>query len=208
MADRAAAEHLAAADPVLAGLIEELGELSLETRRQRHPPADAYGLLLRSVIAQQVSVKAAATIHGRLLDLFAGAPPDPAALLALAPERLREAGLSGRKVEYLRGLSEQVLCGALELDGLERLSDEQVITEITSVRGLGVWSAEIFLIHHLERPDVLPSGDLGLRRAAERVYGLERLPTPDRLTAIAEPWRPHRSLASIYLWESLRGAPG
>ena len=202
-------EHLelAASDPVLGRLIDELGEHSLESRRRRRPAVDAYGMLLRSVVGQQLSVKAAATIYGRVLELFGGETPAPQALLDAEPEQLRAAGLSGRKVEYVRDLAAHVLSGELELDRLEQLSDEQVIAEITAVRGFGVWSAQMFLIFFLERPDVLPTGDLGVRRAVQVAYELDELPDHERLTRIAEPWRPRRSLASIYLWESLANEP-
>jgi DNA-3-methyladenine glycosylase II len=202
-------DQLAEADPVIAGLIERLGELSVEIRqkRRRQPPVDAYGMLLRSVIGQQLSVKAAATIYGRVLELFGNQTPKPEALLEIEPERLREAGLSGRKVEYVRDLARHVLSGELELERLGELSDEEVIGEITAVRGFGVWSAQMFLIFFLGRPDVLPTGDLGIRRAVQIAYGLDGLPDPAELTEIAEPWRPRRSLACLYLWESLAKAP-
>jgi DNA-3-methyladenine glycosylase II len=200
-------EELAASDPVMARLVSEHGELTVEARRRRRPPVDAYGMLLRSVVGQQLSVKAAATIYGRVLDLFGGTTPPPEKLIEIEPERLREAGLSGRKVEYVRDLAAHVLSGELELDRLDRLDDKEVVAEITAVRGFGVWSAQMFLIFFLERPDVLPTGDLGIRNAVKRAYELEEVPTPAELERIAEPWRPHRSLACIYLWESLANAP-
>jgi DNA-3-methyladenine glycosylase II len=199
--------ELAASDPVMAGLIERFGELSIDARRRRRPPVDAYGMLLRSVVGQQLSVKAAATIYGRVLDLFGGTTPPPKDLLEIEPEKLREAGLSGRKVEYVRDLASHVLSGQLELDRLESLSDEEVIEEITAIRGFGLWSAQMFLIFFLERPDVLPAGDLGIRNAIKSAYGLDEVPPPAELERIAEPWRPHRTLASIYLWESLANEP-
>ena len=200
-------EELAASDPVMAGLIDRFGELSIEARRRRRPPVDAYGMLLRSVVGQQLSVRAAATIYGRVLDLFGGSTPPPKDLLAIEPEKLREAGLSGRKVEYVRDLASHVLSGELELDRLDSLSDEEVIEEITAIRGFGLWSAQMFLIFFLERPDVLPTGDLGIRNAIKAAYGLDGAPPPSELERVAEPWRPHRTLASIYLWESLANEP-
>jgi DNA-3-methyladenine glycosylase II len=200
-------KQLAASDPVMAELIERFGELSVDGRRRRRPPVDAYGMLLRSVVGQQLSVKAAATIYGRVLDLFGGTTPPPRELLEIEPERLREAGLSGRKVEYVRDLAAHVLSGELELDRLESLSDEEVIEEITAIRGFGLWSAQMFLIFFLERPDVVPTGDLGIRNAIKAAYGLDEVPPPAELERIAEPWRPHRTLASIYLWESLTNEP-
>jgi DNA-3-methyladenine glycosylase II len=200
-------EHLASSDSVLAEVIERVGELSLDERHRRRRKRGAYGTLLGSVISQQLSTKAAATIHGRVLDLFGGRTPTPAELLGVEPERLRECGLSGRKVEYVRDLAAHVESGELELDRLDELSDEDVIAEITAVRGFGRWSAEMFLMFFLARPDVLPVGDLGIRRAAQVLYGLDELPGPQELTKIAEPWRPHRTLACMYLWESLDNAP-
>ncbi len=200
-------KQLAASDQVMAAIIDRLGALSFETRRRGRPRVDAYGMLLRSVVGQQISTKAAASIYDRVLDLFGGVTPKPAELLAIAPERLREAGLSGRKVEYIRDLAAHVESGELELDRLEALSDDEVISEIVAVRGFGVWSAQIFCMFHLERPDVLPTGDLGIRRAVQVEYELDELPGHHQLTAIAEPWRPHRTLACIYLWETLHNVP-
>jgi DNA-3-methyladenine glycosylase II len=199
--------ELAAADPVMGKLIAELGEVSIEERRRRRPEVDAYGMLLRSVIGQQLSVRAAATIYDRFLGLFGGATPTPEQLLEVEPQRLRDAGFSWRKVEYVRDLAEHVLSGELELDRLGDLSDDEVVAEITAVRGFGLWSAQMFLIFFCERPDVLPSGDLGIRKAAQRAYGLDELPTPAEVDARGEAWRPHRTLASILLWESLANEP-
>ncbi len=198
---------LAAADPVLAELIARFGELSFEHRRRGRPRTDAYGTLVRSIVGQQVSARAAAAIYGRVLGRFGDRSPTPAELLAIEPRELRAAGLSGRKVEYLRDLATKVENGELELDRLDTLSDEAVIAEITAVRGLGLWSAQMFLMFHLERPDVLPTGDAGIRRAVQSAYELDHLPDAQELERIAEPWRPHRTIACIYLWESLAAAP-
>jgi DNA-3-methyladenine glycosylase II len=207
----AAAEQLAASDPTMAALIERVGEIDLETRLKRRSeerPADAYGALLRAIVGQQLSTKAARTIYGRILELFDGRTPTPEQLLEAEESGLRAAGLSGRKVEYVRDLASHVISGELELDRLGELSDEEVIAEIVAVRGLGVWTAEMFLIFHLERPDVLSGGDLGIRKAVQVAYGLEEMPPPARVLEIGQPWRPHRSLASLYLWESLAAVPG
>jgi DNA-3-methyladenine glycosylase II len=206
----AAAKKLAAADPTMGELIERLGEIDLETRLRRRSeerPPDAYGALLRAIVGQQLSTKAARTIYGRILDLFEGSTPSPEQLLDADESDLRAAGLSGRKVEYVRDLASHVLAGELELDRLEELSDEDAIEEIVAVRGLGVWTAEMFLLFHLERPDVLSGGDLGIRKAVQVEYRLDEMPAPARVLEIGEPWRPHRSLASLYLWESLANAP-
>jgi DNA-3-methyladenine glycosylase II len=205
-----AARELAAADPTMAALIARIGEIDLETRLRRRSeerPADAYGALLRAIVGQQLSTKAARTIYGRILELFGGRTPPPERLLEAGEGDLRAAGLSGRKVEYVRDLAAHVLSCELELDRLGELSDEEVIAEIVAVRGLGAWTAEMFLIFHLERPDVLSGGDLGIRKAVQIEYGLDEMPSPARVLEIGEPWRPHRSLASLYLWESLATAP-
>jgi DNA-3-methyladenine glycosylase II len=206
-----ARKALAASDPTLAGVIERVGKIDLATRlkrRQEERPADAYGALLRAIVGQQLSTKAARTIYLRVLDLFGGSTPSPEQLLEASEEDLRACGLSGRKTEYVRDLARHVLGGELELDRLEELSDEEVIEEIVAVRGLGQWTAEMFLLFHLQRPDVLSGGDLGIRKAIQVEYGLGEMPPPKRVLEIGEPWRPHRSLASLYLWESLAAVPG
>jgi DNA-3-methyladenine glycosylase II len=199
----AARSELAAADPVMAELIERLGDRSVATRRRGAPKPDAYGALLRTVVAQQVSSKAARAIYQRVLDLFGGTTPSPDQILATSEANLRGAGLSGRKVEYIRDLAAHVKSGELELDRLDELSDEEVIEEIVAVRGFGRWSAEMFLTFHLERPDVISGGDLGIRRSIQLNCGLDELPSPQEVEEISQRWRPHRSLAAIYLWESL-----
>jgi len=204
------ANALAATDPTMAALIERVGGIDIETRLKRRSeerPADAYGALLRAIVGQQLSTKAARTIYGRVRDLFGGTTPSPEQLLEASEKDLRACGLSGRKVEYVRDLAAHVLSDELELDRLGELPDEQAIEEIVAVRGLGQWTAEMFLIFHLERPDVLSGGDLGIRKAVQIEYGLEEMPTPQRVLEIGEAWRPHRSLASLYLWESLANVP-
>jgi DNA-3-methyladenine glycosylase II len=205
-----ARKALAAADPTMGALIERMGKLDIATRlrrRKEERPADAYGALLRAIVGQQLSTKAARTIYLRVLDLFGGTTPSPEQLLEASEEDLRACGLSGRKTEYVRDLARHVLSGELELDRLPELEDEQVIEEIVAVRGLGRWTAEMFLLFHLQRPDVLSGGDLGIRKAIQVEYGLEEMPTPTRVLEIGEAWRPHRSLASLYLWESLAAVP-
>lgn len=199
-------QRLAAADPALARLVERIGPLSVAQRRRGRPRNDPYGALLRTIVGQQLSTKAARTIYGRVLDIY-GDVPAPRQVLETEPGRLRAAGLSGRKVEYLCDLAAHVERGELEIGRLRELPDEEVIAEISAVRGLGRWSAEMFLMFTLERPDVLPVDDLGIRRAVMLAYGLEALPGAAELERIAEPWRPHRTLACLYLWESLDNAP-
>ena len=200
-------QELRRSDPVMRRLVDEHGPLDEEQRR-RGRPLEPYGALVRSIVGQQLSTKAARTIYERLTDLFDGRTPSPAELLAADPEEVRSAGLSRPKVAYLRSLAEHVESGELELDRLSELPDEEVIEQLTAVKGLGQWTADMFLIFHLGRPDVLPVGDLGIRRAVERAYDLPELPDAARLTEIGEPWRPHRSLASLYLWRSLDNEPG
>jgi len=202
----AAIAHLRAADPVLRALIDELGPDGLHDRAGR--PADHYGALVRSIVGQQLSTKAALSIYNRLTDRFGGRTPTPAEVLADDPEELRAAaGLSRAKVSFLRSLAEHVLDGSLALERLNELPDEGVIAELVAVRGLGEWSAHMFLMFHLGRPDVLPVGDLGIRRAVMRRYGLDELPAPAELESIAEPWRPYRTLACRFLWRSLDATP-
>jgi len=206
----AARRKLAAADPAMAALIERIGKIDLETRLRRRSeerPADAYGALLRAIVGQQLSTKAARTIYGRVCELYGSTTPAPEQLLDTDEKDLRGAGLSGRKVEYIRDLATHVLSGELELDRLDELSDEEVIAELVAVRGLGQWTAEMFLLFHLERPDILSGGDLGIRKAIQVEYELDEMPAPQRVLEIGEPWRPHRSLASLYLWESLASVP-
>ena len=204
----AAVEHLRKADPVLRAVIDELGPDGLGDIRRGRPPTDHYGALVRSIIGQQLSTKAARSIYNRLTDRFGGRTPTPAEVLADDPDEMRAAaGLSRAKVGFLRSLAEHVLDGSLELERLDELPDEEVITELVAVKGLGVWTSHMFLMFHLGRPDVMAVGDLGIRRAVMIRYGLPELPTPAELEELAEPWRPHRTLACLYLWRSLDAVP-
>ncbi len=187
---------------MISALAEAIGPLDSEAHR-RGRPDDAYGALVRSIIGQQLSTKAARTIYGRLAAQFGDRAPTPEQLVAANDETLRAAGLSRQKASYLRDLACRVLDGSLELERLHKLPDEEVASRLVAVKGLGRWTADMFLMFHLRRPDVLPVGDLGVRRAAERAYGLPGLPDAGELLALAEPWRPYRSLACLYLWESL-----
>jgi len=206
VAEDAGFSHLTAcSDPVMSALAARIGPLGRE-RRRRDRPRDAYGALVRSIVGQQLSTRAASTIHGRLTSLFGGGAPSPAETLAAREQDLRAVGLSGRKVEYLRELARQVGSGALDLGSIHLLPDEEVAGRLVAVRGLGRWTADMFLMFHLARPDVLPVGDLGIRRAAEKAYDLPGMPEPAGLRELAEPWRPHRTLACLYLWESLESA--
>lgn len=199
--------HLKRSDPVLAEVILTVGTLP-PGREGRPDREDHYGALVRAIAGQQLSVKAARAIYGRLTERFDGRPPTPGEILGDEPEELRAAaGLSRAKVGYLRSLAEHTLTGELELERLDELDDDTVIAELTAVKGLGVWTAHMFLMFHLERPDVLPVGDLGIRRAIERAYELEELPEAAAMEEIALPWRPHRTLACRYLWRSLANEP-
>jgi DNA-3-methyladenine glycosylase II len=202
-----ATEHLRTSDPVLARIIDEVGKLPT-TRAGRPDKDDHYGALVRSIVGQQLSVLAARAIYGRLIERFGGRPPTPQEILADDPEELRAAaGLSRAKVGFLRSLAEHVLSGGLELARLDDLPDDEVIAELVAVKGLGVWTVHMFLMFQLERPDVLAVGDLGIRRAIERAYGLQALPQAAEIEAIAKPWRPYRTLACRYLWRSLQNEP-
>jgi len=202
-----AIRFLSDADPVLAALIEACGPLP-DGREGRPARDDHYGALLRAIVGQQLSVSAARSIYQRLLDRYDGRPPTPEQMLAQEPEELRLAvGLSRAKVAYLRSLAEHALSGELELALLDELGDEQVISELVAVKGVGEWTAHMFLMFQLERPDVLPVGDLGIRRAIERAYSLQELPGAETIERLAERWRPHRTLACRYLWRSLHNEP-
>jgi len=196
---------------VLAALIESVGPLGdpRDGRGRAGPSSnDHYGALVRTIVGQQLSVLAARAIYGRLIERFGGRPPTPQQILDDDPDELRAAaGLSNAKVRFLRSLAEHVLSGELELERLDDLDDEQVAAELTAVKGIGQWSTDMFLMFHLGRPDILPVGDLGIRRAIERAYGLAELPEADEMRRIAEPWQPHRTLACRYLWRSLDNEP-
>jgi DNA-3-methyladenine glycosylase II len=199
-------EHLSGCDPVLGALVTAHGPLD-EKERRRGRPDDAYGALLRAIVGQQLSVKAARTIYDRLCALYGDRTPTPRELIDTDPEELRKVGLSRAKAAYLRDLAEHVEDDELDLGRLPELPDEEVSEQLIAIKGLGRWTVDMFLMFHLGRPDVLPVGDLGIRRAVQVAYGLEELPTPAELTRIAELWRPHRTLACLYLWASLDNEP-
>jgi DNA-3-methyladenine glycosylase II len=187
--------------------MREGGPIDPATDRRGSRP-DPYQALARAIVGQQLSVKAAASIWGKLEDQFGGRTPKPKQLLARDPDELRKAGLSRSKVSFLRDLAERASDGRLVLARLGELPDEDVIAQLLEVKGIGRWTAEMFLIFHLGRPDVVSTGDLGIRRAVQVAYGMDELPGPSELERIAEPWRPHRTLACLYLWRSLDNAPG
>jgi DNA-3-methyladenine glycosylase II len=188
-------------DPVIATLIRQHGECGLASAQRTDP----FHALLHAIIAQQLSTKAARTIEGRFSALFDG-NPTPVAVSGVIDEQLRAVGFSGQKVKYVRDLCARILDGSLQLHALDAMSDDDVIQALTSVKGIGRWTAEMFLMFRLHRPDVLPVGDLGIVKAVQRAYKLRTLPSPARLTKIGETWRPYRSVACWYLWASLQGA--
>ncbi len=204
-ANAAALATLRKADPVIAALIDANPDYDPDAWLERLPEMDAFGVLIFQIIGQQLSVAATRTMLGRLMDRFGGRLPSPEQLLAADPEDIRAAGLSRRKVQTLRELAERFVDGRLALAELERLSDEQVVARLTEVSGVGRWTAEGFLAIALHREDVVLPGDLALRKAIQRAYGLDHLPSQAEVVATAEAWRPYRSLAVNYLFASLYG---
>ena len=193
-------------DPKLAAVMKETGPIHPDRDRRGSRP-DPYEALARAICGQQLSTKAAATIWGRIEDLFGGSTPNPERVIDADPQALRDAGLSWSKVSYFRDLAERVRDGELDLERLPELSDEEVITELTEIKGIGRWTAEMFLIFHLGRPDVLSTGDLGIRKGAQLAHGLDEMPTPAELDEMGAAWSPHRTLACLYLWRSLDNTP-
>jgi DNA-3-methyladenine glycosylase II len=191
---------------VLRRLIDEGGPIDPATDRRGSRP-DAYEALVRAIVGQQLSTKAAASIWEKLQGAFGGRIPSPAELLAADEATVRGAGLSRAKVGFLRDLATRIEQGELDLERLPELADEDVTAALIEVHGIGRWTAEMFLIFNLGRPDVVSTGDLGIRRAVQIAYGLDELPAPVELERIAEPWRPHRTLACLYLWRSLHATP-
>ena len=191
-------------DPVLAALIREYGPCGLAAAQRQ----DHFSALVRAIVFQQLSTKAASTIYSRMVALLPAGQLVPEALGALTDEQLRSAGISRQKAGYLRDLCTKVTAGVVPLDELEHMNDEQVIEALTKIKGIGRWSAEMFLMFRLHRPDVLPVGDLGIMNAVMKVYRMRKKPSPERLRRLGEAWRPYRSVASWYLWRSLGSAPG
>ena len=190
-------------DPALAPVIRKYkGRSPLDA-----PIVDPFSALVRTITAQQISTKAAATIHGRLVALMPGSIATPEALVSITDEQLRAAGLSRQKSAYLRDLGLKVASGELPIHSLDTLTDEEVIQAIVKVKGLGRWSAEMFLMFRMRRPDVLPVDDLGIVTAIQRLYKLRKKPKADRIRKIGEAWRPYRTVACWYLWRSLENEP-
>lgn len=187
-------------DSVLGAAIKRIGPCALASRQRN----DHLSALAGAIVSQQLSTKAAATIFGRFLALFPGGEiPGAAAIAAIDDGALRGVGLSGQKVGYVRDLCGRIADGRLRLDELDALPDDDVIERLTSVKGFGRWTAEMFLMFRLHRPDVLPADDLGIVKAVQKLYGLRKTPDAKRILRIGEAWRPYRSVASWYLWQSL-----
>jgi DNA-3-methyladenine glycosylase II len=205
--------HLRAADPVLARLIGRLDDEGISivldpSRGGRYPVVEPFGALARTILGQQVSVGAARSMRARLEARFGGRLPTPEEVIADDPDELRAAaGLSRAKERFIRELAQLVASGEVDLDELTELDDDNVLTRLCAIKGIGPWTAHVFLMFQLRRPDVLAPGDLAIRRAVKIAYGLEAPPTPDELVAMAEPWRPYRSTASRLLWKSLDVVP-
>jgi DNA-3-methyladenine glycosylase II len=191
--------HLKRADVVLARVIERVGPCRFRPRSK----GTHFDALLRSIVYQQLSGKAAGTILDRVLALYGGRYPRPAQLLDTTDDVLRGAGLSRQKLAYLRDLAAKVETGEVPLARVGRLPDEEVITHLTHVKGIGRWTAQMFLMFRLGRPDILPELDLGIQTAIQRAYGLPMRPVPADVLRIGESWRPHATIASWYLWRSL-----
>ena len=201
---RKALAHLRKTDPVMARVIDAVGRCTLVPRTEwTH-----FDALLRSIVYQQLSGKAAATIHGRVLQLVGDGAEAPKRIVATSHEAFRAAGLSNAKASYVRNLAEHVLDGSLPVESLHELSDEEIIAALTQVKGIGKWSAQMFLMFRLGRPDVLPDLDLGVQKGIQRAYKLRKLPTPAQVLRRGAKWAPYRTVASWYMWRVLELPPG
>jgi DNA-3-methyladenine glycosylase II len=196
---RKAILHLKKADPVLSAVIDRVGTYRIE---YRDPD---FQTLVRSIVYQQLSGRVASVIFGRLAAMVPGGEMTPEGILKLTPAKMRRAGLSKQKTAYIRDLARKTARGKVIFEVLGTLADHEVIEHLTQVKGIGVWTAHMFLIFALRRLDVLPTGDLGVRSAIRKAYGLEELPRPEQMEELAVGWRPYCSVASWYLWRSLEG---
>jgi DNA-3-methyladenine glycosylase II len=196
---RKAINHLTKSDPVLAAIIQRVGPYRIQFREPE------FGTLVRSIVYQQLSGKVASVILERLIAALPGRKLTPRAILKLTPEKMRSLGLSGAKTAYIRDLAARTKAGEVVFEDIHARTDEEVIEHLTQVKGIGVWTAHMFLIFALQRANVLPVGDLGVRAAIKRAYGLEELPKPKEVERIAAGWHPYCSVAAWYLWRSLDG---
>ena len=199
----AATAELARRDPHLAALVEQVGPL-----RWRARWSDPYGALVRAIAYQQLAGTAARAIHGRFLALFDGARPEPEAVLALPDEAFRGAGLSAAKTASIRDLSQRVADGRVDLAHVSRLSDDRIVEQLSAVRGVGEWTAQMFLMFQLRRPDVWPTGDLGVRQGYALIHDLPERPTPKALEGLGDVYRPLRSVAAMWCWQAVALATG
>jgi DNA-3-methyladenine glycosylase II len=197
-----ARSYLRNADPVLARLVDDRPDFDPRAWMTQLPPMDLYGALLFQITGQQLSVPATRRTLARIQDLFGGHLPSPTELLAVEPGKLREAGLSWRKIGTLRDLAERLSDGRLDQDVLSSLPDDELMAELTAIPGIGPWTVQGALLIALQREDVVLPGDLALRKAVQAAYQLDHLPSQDEVLAIAEKWRPYRSLATSYLFSS------
>ena len=193
-----AAAHLRNADPIMAAIIDRVGPLRINYRRERFPA------LVQAIIFQQLAGRAAQTIHDRFVLAIGGGVPTPEAVLAATDEALRGAGLSRGKMAYIRDLASHVQGRLLDFKRFPRMTDDEVVAHLTRVKGIGRWTAEIFMMFNLRRPDILPVDDLGVRMAVMKAYGLPVPPPPKELREFGERWKPHRTAAAWYLWRSLQ----
>lgn len=196
---RSAVRHLRRSDPVLAKVVARHGPHRFELRTG----GSHFDSIARAIVSQQLSVKAASTIHGRFRTLYEGAGGTPDVVARIPDKRLREAGLSWQKISYIQDLARRVTSGELELDRISEVSDDDLVARLTAVKGIGTWTAQMFLMFRLGRPDVLPVLDLGIQKAIQRVYGLRKRPSARQMEKIGRAWSPYRTIACWYLWRSL-----
>lgn len=196
---QAAVRHLKRSDPVLARVLDRHGPHRFELRSD----GSHFDAIARAIVSQQLSVKAAATIHGRFRELYEAAGGAPALVARIPEKTLRGAGLSWQKIAYIKDLARHVASGELDLDRIDGMSDDDLIARLTAVKGVGVWTAQMFLMFRLGRPDVLPTLDLGIRKAIQRAYGLRKLPSARQMEKLGRAWAPYRTVACRYLWCSL-----
>jgi DNA-3-methyladenine glycosylase II len=192
-----ARQHLRSADPVIGQIMKRVGPFALKVQRNR------FQTLVRSIISQQISTAAARTIHQRLVDTAAPAKIDPISICQLGNDELRQAGLSGQKATYVLDLAAKAKDGTIRFAKHRSMSDDQIVAELIQVKGIGEWTAQMFLMFSLGRPDILPGDDLGIRQAIRAAYNLSELPNRKRCLELGQPWRPFASMASWYLWRSL-----
>jgi DNA-3-methyladenine glycosylase II len=201
---RPSVRHLKRVDPILARVIEQVGPCRIALRTD----GTHYHALTRAIVFQQLSGKAAGTIFGRFNALYPANSPTPEAVLATSDEQLRAVGLSRQKIGYMRDLSLKVTTGDLPLDAVEHMADDDLIAHLVQVKGIGRWTAQMFLMFRLGRPDVLPELDLGIQNAIRKAYRMRKRPTPKQVKRIGAKWSPHSSVASWYLWRSLENGDG